>query len=225
MRDRRHVADRHDTEPDGRERLDGRLAAAARSLDAHMHPAEPEVHRFAAAVFGSDRGRERRALLRSLEARLAGGSPGEGVALHVGDRDEHVVERRCDVGDALTLDDLLGALAARGRLRGSCHYFFVTFFLPAMARRGPFLVRAFVCVRWPRTGRPRRCRIPRYEPMSINRLMFIATSVRSAPSTRYSFSITCRKRLTSVSERSRIRCSRLTPALERMSTAFLRPMP
>jgi hypothetical protein len=35
-------------------------------------------------------------------------------------------------------------------------YFFVTFFLPAIARRGPFLVRALVCVRWPRTGRPRR---------------------------------------------------------------------
>src|SRR5665213_71012 len=34
--------------------------------------------------------------------------------------------------------------------------YFVTFFLPAIARRGPFLVRAFVCVRCPRTGRPRR---------------------------------------------------------------------
>ena len=34
--------------------------------------------------------------------------------------------------------------------------YLVTFFLPAMARRGPFLVRAFVCVRCPRTGRPRR---------------------------------------------------------------------
>jgi hypothetical protein len=27
---------------------------------------------------------------------------------------------------------------------GAVIYFFVTFFLPAMARRGPFLVRAFV---------------------------------------------------------------------------------
>src|SRR3954463_1394333 len=33
-------------------------------------------------------------------------------------------------------------------------YFFVAFFLPAMAPlRGPLRVRAFVCVRWPRTGR------------------------------------------------------------------------
>src|SRR5258706_10525888 len=40
-------------------------------------------------------------------------------------------------------------------------YFLVAFFLPAMARRGPFLVRALVWVRWPRTGRPFRWREPR----------------------------------------------------------------
>src|SRR5882724_11797319 len=51
----------------------------------------------------------------------------------------------------------LGAFAGAGAVI----YFFVTFFLPAMARRGPFLVRALVWVRWPRTGRPRRWRIPR----------------------------------------------------------------
>src|SRR4051812_23757359 len=35
------------------------------------------------------------------------------------------------------------------------------FFLPAMALAGPLRVRALVWVRWPRTGRPRRCRKPR----------------------------------------------------------------
>src|SRR5690348_7346187 len=30
------------------------------------------------------------------------------------------------------------------------------FFLPAMAFAGPLRVRALVCVRWPRTGSPRR---------------------------------------------------------------------
>ena len=34
-------------------------------------------------------------------------------------------------------------------------------FLPAIARRGPLRVRALVWVRWPRTGRFRRCRTPR----------------------------------------------------------------
>ena len=74
------------------------------------------------------------------------------------------------------------ALAAAG-FACAIYFFSRGFFLPAIARRGPFLVRALVCVRCPRTGRPFRCRVPRYVPMSISRLMFIATSVRSAPST------------------------------------------
>src|SRR5882672_5887442 len=36
------------------------------------------------------------------------------------------------------------------------YFFNAGFFLPAIARRGPFFVRAFVCVRWPRTGNPLR---------------------------------------------------------------------
>src|SRR5688572_33271101 len=55
----------------------------------------------------------------------------------------------------------LGAFAGVGAGAGAVIYFFVTFFLPAMARRGPFLVLALVWVRWPRTGSPRRWRIPR----------------------------------------------------------------
>ena len=44
-----------------------------------------------------------------------------------------------------------------------CHYVLpVAFFLLAtVPRRGPLRVRALVWVRWPRTGRPRRCRRPR----------------------------------------------------------------
>src|SRR2546423_4815172 len=40
---------------------------------------------------------------------------------------------------------------------------------------GPRRWRAFVFVRWPRTGRFRRCRRPRYDPISISRLMLSAT--------------------------------------------------
>ena len=38
--------------------------------------------------------------------------------------------------------------------------YFLTFFLPATVFLGPLRVRALVWVRWPRTGSPRRCRIP-----------------------------------------------------------------
>src|SRR3954464_4138673 len=57
------------------------------------------------------------------------------------------------------------------------------FFLPAIGFALPLRVRAFVCVRWPRTGRLRRWRRPREAPRSIRRLMFIATSRRRSPST------------------------------------------
>src|ERR1700722_2833123 len=49
--------------------------------------------------------------------------------------------------------------------------------------RGPLRVRALVRVRWPRTGRPLRCRMPRHVPKSMSRLIFIDTSRRRSPST------------------------------------------
>src|SRR5205823_12818513 len=45
-------------------------------------------------------------------------------------------------------------------------------FLPATVLRGPLRVRALERVRWPRTGRLRRCRAPRYVPMSRSRAIF-----------------------------------------------------
>ena len=49
-----------------------------------------------------------------------------------------------------------------GRRGAGDIYFFVAFFLPATdIRFGPFRVRAFVLVFWPRTGSPRRWRMPR----------------------------------------------------------------
>src|SRR5579875_230079 len=45
---------------------------------------------------------------------------------------------------------------------GIMNYFLPAFFLPATCMRlGPFRVRAFVFVFWPRTGRPRLWRRPR----------------------------------------------------------------
>src|SRR5713101_4387180 len=43
----------------------------------------------------------------------------------------------------------------------SSRAYLVTVFLPAIGRAGPLRVRALVWVRWPRTGRPLRCRKPR----------------------------------------------------------------
>ena len=60
--------------------------------------------------------------------------------------------------------DLFLKSARRGGLGGGSHIGSVLvayFFAPAIALRGPLRVRALVRVRWPRTGSPFRCRVPR----------------------------------------------------------------
>ena len=53
-------------------------------------------------------------------------------------------------------------LAVRLAIRLAAYFRAATFFLAATAPlRGPLRVRALVCVRWPRTGRLRRWRMPR----------------------------------------------------------------
>src|SRR5207302_8011736 len=96
------------------------------------------------------------------------------------------------------------ALSLENReLRTRFYVFAAAFFLFAtVPLRGPLRVRALVCVRCPRTGKLRRCRYPRYDPISISRLMCMETSLRRSPSTLPSASITWRIRLTSSSFKS-----------------------
>src|SRR5205807_1347685 len=119
------------------------------------------------------------------------------------------------------------ALSLENReLRTRFYVFAAAFFLFAtVPLRGPFRVRALVCVRCPRTGRLRRCRYPRYEPISISRLMFICTSLRRSPSTMPSASITWRMRLTSSSLRSWTFFMGSTLAWPRMRAARGPPIP
>src|SRR2546427_9057064 len=90
---------------------------------------------------------------------------------------------------------------------------------------GPLRVRALVCVRCPRTGSPRRCRSPRYAPISIRRLILNEISFRRSPSMRYCSSITFLILLTSSSLSSRTFLSALTPAALRILFDCGRPMP
>ena len=110
-------------------------------------------------VKGPGSGRE--AAIRALQA--AGGGPGKGIALHIGNGDHGVVERGADMHGApfnvLSLTAFCPRAAFRFRL--SHKSFPPYFFLLAMVRLGPLRVRAFVLERWPRTGRPFLCRMPR----------------------------------------------------------------
>src|SRR5690606_9233523 len=68
VRNRSHIPDRADLQPRRRQRLDRRLPPAPRTLHPDVNPLHPEVNSFAPGLLRRDRRRERRRLLRALEA-------------------------------------------------------------------------------------------------------------------------------------------------------------
>src|SRR6185503_11666577 len=178
--------DTEDLEAGGLERADRGLAPGARALDEDLDLLQAVFHALLGAGVGGHLGGERRRLAGALDAGRAGALPRDHVAVLVGERDDRVVEGRIDV--RLADGDVLLDPAARADLRGvsarRCHYVLLGAFFPRpTVFFGPLRVRAFVFVRWPLTGRPRRWRTPRYAPISIRRLMFCDCSRRRSPST------------------------------------------
>src|SRR5262249_29183375 len=153
--------DAQDLQARGLEGADRRLAARAGPLDEDLDLLQAVLHALARTrVRGHLRG-ERRRLARAFEAGRAGGLPRDDVPVLVGERHDRVVERGLDV--SLTDGDVLADAAARaapGRLAARGRHYFA--FLPRpTVFFGPLRVRAFVFVRWPFTGSPRRWRMPR----------------------------------------------------------------
>src|SRR5262249_42569844 len=147
-------------------RADRRLAAGARPLYEDLDLLEPVLHAFPRArVCGHLRG-ERGRLAGALEARRAGRLPRDDVPVLVGEGHDRVVERRLDV--RLTDGDVLADAAARTTARrlSARRRHYLAFLPRPTVFFGPLRVRAFVLVRWPFTGSPRRWRMPRYDPIS-----------------------------------------------------------
>src|SRR4051794_16215203 len=150
-----------DLEAGGLQRADRGLTARARALDEDLDLLHALLDALAGGRVGGDLCGEGSRLAGALEAGAAGGLPGDDVALAVGEGDDRVVEAGLDVRLA-DGDVLLDAAAAALGTAGSGAHFLPAFFLPATCIRfGPLRVRALVLVFWPRTGRPRRWRIPR----------------------------------------------------------------
>src|SRR5204863_7350409 len=87
----------------------------------HVDLADAVLHRSSGGLLGRHLGRERGALLRALEADVAGRGPGVDVALLVGDRDDRVVERALDVGDAVGDVPALALAGSPATRLGLCH--------------------------------------------------------------------------------------------------------
>src|SRR6266851_1869610 len=166
VRDRRYVTDRRNGEARRLQSTQRRFAARARPRHFHFKSAHAVFLGFARNILARHLGRIRGRFTRPLETHGARRRPRNRITLGVGDRDHCVIERRVHVSDAG--GDVLafpspdaGSFFTHSRpfrgplLRAS--YARNYFFLPAIALAGPLRVRALVWVRWPRTGRPRRC--------------------------------------------------------------------
>ena len=116
MGDRRHVADRRDVEADGSQSAERRFTARTGALNFDFQRLHAVFLGLLASVFGGHLGGEGRGFPRAFEAHGAGRRPGNRVALHVGDQDLGVVERRVHVsnasGDVLALFALHAGLVA-----------------------------------------------------------------------------------------------------------------
>src|SRR5262249_828662 len=156
------------------------------SLDVDLDLAHAVLHRPARGAVGGERGRVGRALAGALKP----ATPAEPQLITAPPRSVIVMIVLLNVAWMWTCP--WGTFFRSRRRRcapvlrsASCSLLPSGSFLrrPPPVFFGPRRWRAFVFVRWPRPGRLRRWRIPRYEPISIRRLMFSATSRRRSPST------------------------------------------
>src|SRR5690348_10262501 len=218
VRNRRNVADHAHFDSSGCKSADRRFTPRSRTADANIDGAHAMIARLIGRIHRRLLRGERSPFSGTAEAERAGALPRHHLTFIVRDGNDGVVERSLNVREPkrhifafFFLELLLLACFLFGRCRAACcccrfrhdYVFAAAFFLFAtVPLRGPLRVRALVCVRCPRTGRLRRWRCPRYEPISISRLMCMLMSLRRSPSTSPSASIAWRMRLTSSSFRS-----------------------
>src|SRR6185436_9569842 len=181
VRDWGDIGDGADFEPGGLERADRLLAAGTGALDVDLDLTHAVLHRTLGRAVGRQGRRIRCALAGALEPGDAGRAPADDRTVEVGDGDDRVVERGLDVNVPLR-DVLLLTPTCLDRSLSFRHSSVLRHFLRLTPTVffGPRRWRALVLVRWPRTGRLRRWRRPRYEPISIRRLMLSATSTEVA---------------------------------------------
>ena len=135
-----------------------RFSSRAWSFHHHFQVLQAILRRCLAGPCGSYLSCERSTLPGALEPTRARGRPSECIALSISNGNQRIVERRMHMSDAIA-DGAANPLLC-SCLR-SCHRSVAPLVYFLIGLRGPFLVRPFVCVRCPRTGNPRRWRMPR----------------------------------------------------------------
>ena len=185
MRDRGNVTDRRNSDACLRDSTDSRFTTSAGPLHANLNFPHSSLCRLSCCITRGLLGSKRRALSGTAKSLRTARRLSNKISTGIGDRNKRVIKGRCNIHDTdrdvLFLFLLVSLLfrcwfcchiVARGSLlvirrrqnsneRHATNDQLITYFLPGAfflataALRGPFLVRAFVLVRWPRTGKLR----------------------------------------------------------------------
>lgn len=147
MRDWRHVGDAGDLVATAVQSTNSGLTTWTWTLDVDVEVLQTIFQRSLTSTLSSYLSSERGGLAGTAETRTAGGSPGQGVTLTIGNGHDGVVKGRMDVGDASTTVFLT---FLRGRAAGFAMSIFLSIRWCDYLRiglRGPLRVRALVLVR------------------------------------------------------------------------------
>ena len=157
------VLDHGDLQTSSLQRTNGSFTALAGALYINFYALQAMLHSSLGSHLSGGLGSKGSGLTGATETEAAGRSPGQCVALRIGQSDDGIIEAGLDMAAPRSMF----FFSRRRRITA----FFATclaifdfppyFFLFAMVLAGPLRVRALVLVRWPRTGRPFLWRTPR----------------------------------------------------------------
>src|SRR5690606_11170281 len=102
VRYRSHVGNRSDTDTQGTQSAHRGFTAGAGTLDFHFQVLDTLLHGCTTSHFRCHLSSKRRGLARALEALTTRRSPGQSIALAIGDGDDRVVERSVHVCNAVS---------------------------------------------------------------------------------------------------------------------------
>ena len=156
----RHVSNHRNLHPKRIERPNRRFASWSRAFNTDLQILDAIFNSYFSSSLSSYLCCKWCTFARTFKSCPSRSCPCQSIALTVSNRNNRIIKRCVNMSNAFS--DVLFYFFAN--LRCSCSNDVsnpYSYFLPAIALRGPLRVRALVRVRWPRTGKPLRCRRPR----------------------------------------------------------------
>jgi len=116
-----NVANGRNLESDDGQRANSRFTPGSRALHVYIDAAKPEIMSFLSRCRRSNLGRIWRILSATLESHLPGTGPRDGVAILIGQGNEHVVKRGTNMCLSVRFDDNILLAASTPAFLSFCH--------------------------------------------------------------------------------------------------------